>query len=858
MTTRSYTNTLLLEGALDAISPSASFARLADQVMQPSVEIVEEDCGTLLGERVLLAYDYTGRIPAGSSTPLTAAAIEAAVNAGEPYMRLRSTSTCVSDGGVCKLCFRSTSPELGNGVGAFDPVSAPNLYSRAAAISQGSTVDDLYVVSGADVPALATVQVYLNGVLNTSTTADALGAWITPPIDFLPAGTYGVTYRVTSSGVTGASSPTVSFSIRDYDQYDSLVTLYLTGQGPAGANILTSPVGAEIVENLSPYVRTGTTSASSTAKYSLAGNSKFGGTSFEFTAGTGSRVFTSVKSYLDDIGNCDFTVEFQIKPKALGGTMVVAQQATGTGNYAWQIIMNADGTITFNMLGLALYGGTWSVTSTAVCPAGQWTYVRASKVSRAVRIQVGDAAVVEQGILPQPGTTNVFLWFNYLDSVILGGYSTTEVASLDAYLGHFRITRGVARTGPQPATAFPSSRPARAQVEKIRETFTGASGTSMAGAGLDLPTASWVNAYGAGTTALYLDGAGQMYASPGQSSTAYSISSTLGAAISSGTGWEAVFVVQTPPYSASPILAVPNLEIRLDSAGNGYWYVYFDTNMAAGQELGADRSPNITQDYPPGGELATVRIRNTGTGRLISTMSWGNSDADPLNGEVKSLCATLESSYTSADFDQLWITMKDPGMKFVDFKVTTQAWTNPILPGVPPSTPGTMDVVANVGDVLPAESAYVLDTQVLRLTSPTSAVDLKNPQNSFYKLRVYVDGKLKPSTSYAVSGSDLTLYTPATSQIVIKYVSNTRTPFFYDLAAKYFGSLMGVRPLSVVRLPLKKTLYEQLTPKEDIDELVEKLRNTDAPPEAVEYLVACKSPLEKSIGALLLASLFMQ
>lgn len=167
---RSYSNFLLFEDVLDAISPSDSviMAQAVQTLLNPTVQIVEEDCNTLLGEITETSVELQGRIEAATKAALTNTRITALLAAGQYKTGLRTLPTCQShvSGGVCRICYSgsllgSVAPAVGSTVN----IPALQIYQSDTLGGNGFTTtfnlsqtsDDWY-----------DVKVVKNGVVQTS------------------------------------------------------------------------------------------------------------------------------------------------------------------------------------------------------------------------------------------------------------------------------------------------------------------------------------------------------------------------------------------------------------------------------------------------------------------------------------------------------------------------------------------------------------------------------------------------------------------------------------------------------------------------------------------------------------------
>jgi hypothetical protein len=69
---RSFANTLLYEGTLDTItSVNPILHNVANTLFTPTVRIVEEDCGTLLGQNMPASYRSEGYIETETGLAIT-------------------------------------------------------------------------------------------------------------------------------------------------------------------------------------------------------------------------------------------------------------------------------------------------------------------------------------------------------------------------------------------------------------------------------------------------------------------------------------------------------------------------------------------------------------------------------------------------------------------------------------------------------------------------------------------------------------------------------------------------------------------------------------------------------------------
>ena len=102
---RSYSGYLLIEDLLDTLpSDSASLYRIAQYLINPKPNVVEEDCRTLLGKKVSIGYGSIGMYDLALDRLLTREDIVTLLSQGEYYRKVRSPAFCTSHGGVCRKC----------------------------------------------------------------------------------------------------------------------------------------------------------------------------------------------------------------------------------------------------------------------------------------------------------------------------------------------------------------------------------------------------------------------------------------------------------------------------------------------------------------------------------------------------------------------------------------------------------------------------------------------------------------------------------------------------------------------------------------------------------------------------------
>jgi hypothetical protein len=110
---RSFANTLLYEGTLDTItSVNPILHNVVHTLFTPTVRIVEEDCGTLLGYSTPSSFRSEGYIETETGLSITPARRTTLLTDGRYNVNIRTISTCISNNGICRTCLASSRPRL--------------------------------------------------------------------------------------------------------------------------------------------------------------------------------------------------------------------------------------------------------------------------------------------------------------------------------------------------------------------------------------------------------------------------------------------------------------------------------------------------------------------------------------------------------------------------------------------------------------------------------------------------------------------------------------------------------------------------------------------------------------------------
>lgn len=149
---RSYSNFLLFQDVITNLpTGSAPIIEAANFLINPTVKIVGDDCGTTLGSKIplsynLVGYEAVGHLEVYEQAFITVQKIQILLAQGITSVRVRGTPTCVSKGGVCKVCYNgSFRPTILPSVGDSVKLSSEFIYSTQIIVGNG--VDSVYPVT---------------------------------------------------------------------------------------------------------------------------------------------------------------------------------------------------------------------------------------------------------------------------------------------------------------------------------------------------------------------------------------------------------------------------------------------------------------------------------------------------------------------------------------------------------------------------------------------------------------------------------------------------------------------------------------------------------------------------------------
>lgn len=103
---RTYSNFLLFEDVLANLPPdNITLASAVASLNTPSVKIIEEDCGTLLGTVIDLTPETEGLVELATGENISRTRIETLLNQGKYKVAVRTLHSCSSTGGICRKCY---------------------------------------------------------------------------------------------------------------------------------------------------------------------------------------------------------------------------------------------------------------------------------------------------------------------------------------------------------------------------------------------------------------------------------------------------------------------------------------------------------------------------------------------------------------------------------------------------------------------------------------------------------------------------------------------------------------------------------------------------------------------------------
>lgn len=170
-----------------------------------------------------------------------------------------------------------------------------------------------------------------------------------------------------------------------------------------------------------------------------------------------------------------------------------------------------------------------------------------------------------------------------------------------------------------------------------------------------------------------------------------------------------------------------------------------------------------------------------------------------------------------------------------------------------------LEDVPEVDDIVTVRPLYDRSTEVLYTSGTTDLLTLGTDSDSYEHLLLYVNGQLQDTSTYSVEGTSLRLTSPVPSgtNLVVRYITETRVPFMLCLAETYAGSLLGLKPLPRPLLPVRGLLLNHQIPEGLVTMLIEDAKKSGViPPSMLEYLGNIEDKLERALFLMTLRSIY--
>ena len=113
MSMRTYSGLVLFQDIFNYIPTDSSIVtNLANNVMNPNVLIVEQDCGTQLGTYSTVNFGAEGLVETATGEVISLSRITQLLSQGQYNVYTRDVSSCTSTGGVCATCYNASFQDM--------------------------------------------------------------------------------------------------------------------------------------------------------------------------------------------------------------------------------------------------------------------------------------------------------------------------------------------------------------------------------------------------------------------------------------------------------------------------------------------------------------------------------------------------------------------------------------------------------------------------------------------------------------------------------------------------------------------------------------------------------------------------
>jgi hypothetical protein len=197
MSLRSYSGLLVFENIYDYI-PTANpdIVNFSLGIFEPNVLISVYNCGTTLGNIQTVNYELEGKVELATDLVISKSRIDQLLFNGIYSIATRTLDSCVAPGGVCQLCYAASRQALPVPA-VLDRVTIYPEYEITTDVLAGSPGQATYTLS------LSTdqydyVYVYIEGVLQPTSTFVISGTSITFNTGYIPTVTENIAVRYTA------------------------------------------------------------------------------------------------------------------------------------------------------------------------------------------------------------------------------------------------------------------------------------------------------------------------------------------------------------------------------------------------------------------------------------------------------------------------------------------------------------------------------------------------------------------------------------------------------------------------------------------------------------------------------------
>lgn len=148
---RTYASFLLFEDLLDNLPAGAPLlTQMAKALISPRVNLVSEDCGTLLGTVEETTFSLEGKVELSTDLPLTRTRIEQILSQGKYKTAIRNLHSCTAPGGICKKCFEATYSTYTGELVVGQPVTVPSSLNYQSDVIVADGVNTSYSLTQTD------------------------------------------------------------------------------------------------------------------------------------------------------------------------------------------------------------------------------------------------------------------------------------------------------------------------------------------------------------------------------------------------------------------------------------------------------------------------------------------------------------------------------------------------------------------------------------------------------------------------------------------------------------------------------------------------------------------------------------